>query len=116
MHPALKSVASSNIAGYRYNPPTQQLVVAFLSGDLYVYEGVPQNVADGFDAAGSKGSYLNGTIKSGGFSFHLVDESVVDGIFGPSASSSASNAQVNRQRQAMTMDLVTRYPFLRFAF
>ena len=58
------SVASSNIAAVGYDGNTQTLEVEFLSGSIYQYFGVPQNMYDQLTAAGSKGRFLNTYIKN----------------------------------------------------
>ena len=56
-------VLSSNIASLGYDAATQTLQVEFLSGSLYQYFDVPQNVFEDFKNAGSKGKYLAVQIK-----------------------------------------------------
>ena len=56
-------VDSSNIEAIGYEAGAQELQVRFLSGDTYVYHGVPEEVYDELMAAPSKGSYLNRMIK-----------------------------------------------------
>lgn len=58
------SVASSNIASIGYDEPSQTLEVEFLSGTIYQYYGVPQNVYDQLMQDGSKGRFLNTYIKN----------------------------------------------------
>lgn len=58
------SVASSNIASIGYDAPTQTLEVEFLSGTIYQYYGVPENMYDQLMQAGSKGRFLNTYIKN----------------------------------------------------
>jgi lysyl-tRNA synthetase class 2 len=47
----------------RYDPATSRLLIAFQSGRRYVYRGVPQAVAEGFQRAFSKGEYFNDHIR-----------------------------------------------------
>lgn len=54
---------SSNLAGYDYDPASRLLKIQFTSGRTYVYEGVPQEVADGLSTASSPGQYFNSSIK-----------------------------------------------------
>ena len=56
-------VSSSNIASIGYDAATQTLQVEFLSGSIYQYFDVPQNVFDEFIKAISKGKYLAAQIK-----------------------------------------------------
>ena len=58
------SVASSNIAAVGYDPATETLEVEFLSGSVYQYYNVPQNMYDQLMKEGSKGRFLNIYIKS----------------------------------------------------
>lgn len=57
------SVASSNLASVGYDPATQTLEVEFLSGSIYQYFNVPQNVYDQLMKESSKGRFLNTYIK-----------------------------------------------------
>ena len=54
---------SSVIRFFRYAPDTRELKVGFVSGRLYVYEGVPPEVATAFGNARSKGTYFNREIR-----------------------------------------------------
>ena len=58
------SVASSNIASIGYDAPSQTLEVEFLSGTIYQYYGVPENMYEQLMQAGSKGRFLNTYIKN----------------------------------------------------
>lgn len=58
------SVASSNIASIGYDAPSQTLEVEFMSGTIYQYYGVPENMYDQLMQAGSKGRFLNTYIKN----------------------------------------------------
>ena len=58
------SVASSNIASIGYDAPSQTLEVEFLSGTIYQYFGVPENMYNELMQAGSKGRFLNTYIKN----------------------------------------------------
>jgi hypothetical protein len=59
----LTPLASSNLAGYDYDPDTQTLQIRFKSGRTYSYASVPQGVVDGLGTADSPGQYFNSTIK-----------------------------------------------------
>jgi hypothetical protein len=54
---------STVIAHARYDADKQILTVVFVSGLVYKYLKVPQNVYDAFRSSGSKGAYLNKFIK-----------------------------------------------------
>lgn len=54
---------SSVIANINYQTDEKMLIVVFLSGDVYVYEKVPEKIYKEFKAATSKGNYLNRKIK-----------------------------------------------------
>ena len=58
------SVASSNIAAIGYDPATETLEIAFLSGAIYQYYNVPENMYDQLMREGSKGRFLNAYIKN----------------------------------------------------
>lgn len=59
----MQYVDSSNIEAIGHDAGAQELHVRFLSGDTYVYHGVPQEIYDQLMDAPSKGSYLNRVIK-----------------------------------------------------
>lgn len=54
---------SSVIRKYLYKPELQILTIVYVSGAVYDYLDVPQQVFDDFRAAFSKGTYLNKNIK-----------------------------------------------------
>jgi hypothetical protein len=54
---------SSVIKKYFYKPELQILTIVYVSGAVYDYLEVPQNIFDDFRAAFSKGIYLNKNIK-----------------------------------------------------
>ena len=54
---------SSNIASIRYDEERLLLEVEFLNGSRYHYYDVPQQIAQAFDQAGSKGEFLAVSIK-----------------------------------------------------
>lgn len=60
---------SSLINGALYWPEHRALEISLAGGRRYLYLGVPADVAEGFAAASSKGSYFNGTIR-GRFDCH----------------------------------------------
>lgn len=54
---------SSVIKTYFYKPELQILTIVYVSGAVYDYLDVPQEVFDDFRAAFSQGVYLNKKIK-----------------------------------------------------
>jgi hypothetical protein len=54
---------SSNITEFSYDPSTETLRVVFNSGGEYDYFNVPQSTHRMFQAAASKGEFLNRHIK-----------------------------------------------------
>jgi lysyl-tRNA synthetase class 2 len=50
---------STVIRSFDYDPDSQQLWIRFVSGKLYIYEGVPEDIHDGLCGARSKGEYFN---------------------------------------------------------
>ena len=58
------SVASSNLASVGYDPATETLEVEFLSGSVYQYYNVPENMYDQLMREGSKGRFLHYYIKN----------------------------------------------------
>ena len=64
---------SSLIRGARYWPDHLALELCLASGRRYLYLGVPPEVAEGFQQAGSKGSYFNRHIK-GQFNCHALKD------------------------------------------
>lgn len=58
-----KALASSNIGGIHYDVNTQTLTVEFKSGSRYAYHGVPADVVQDFENAGSPGQFFASDIK-----------------------------------------------------
>lgn len=54
---------SSVISKYYYKPELRILTIVYISGAVYDYLDVPQEVFDEFRSAYSKGVYLNAEIK-----------------------------------------------------
>jgi lysyl-tRNA synthetase class 2 len=54
---------SSVIRFFRYAPDRRELTVTFVSGRVYVYEDVPDEVAAAFKNARSKGAFFNQQIR-----------------------------------------------------
>lgn len=113
MHALLKPVVSSNVAGMLHLA-CGTLIVAFTSGALYAYDGVPPHVAEDLAQAGSKGRYLNLWIKGGGYAYRRIDEGELDRLAG------GQGASAPRRRTpldpAALASLLERYAFLRLAF
>ncbi|WP_371833210.1 KTSC domain-containing protein [Ferrovibrio sp.] len=57
------SFTSSNIASIRYDAEQSVLEIAFHNGGTYQYYDVPSHVAEDFERAESKGSFLASAIK-----------------------------------------------------
>ena len=60
---------SSQVEQIGYDRTREQLFVKFVSGGLYRYAGVPEDVADRFLRAESAGKFLNTGIKKGGYTY-----------------------------------------------
>jgi hypothetical protein len=54
---------SSVIRSHSYDAQTRALTITFVTGRRYVYDGVPQEVVDGFKAAFSRGTFFNREIR-----------------------------------------------------
>jgi hypothetical protein len=54
---------SSVIRRFVYDPAARELWIEFVTGRRYVYEDVPDEVAEGLGSAPSKGVYFNTTIR-----------------------------------------------------
>ena len=59
-----RRVVSSNVHSVGYDPNTHTLEVEFLSGGVYQYYGVSQNLYDQMMRASSKGQFLHAYIKN----------------------------------------------------
>jgi len=59
----MPAVRSSAIVRIRYQPKERELLVTFVSGKTYAYEGVPERVYDAFVAAPSHGTFFNEIIR-----------------------------------------------------
>ena len=57
------AMPSSVVAGTRYDPDTHTLRIYYVSGAVYDYKDVPEDVYAAMKAAGSKGIFLNKEIK-----------------------------------------------------
>ena len=69
--PEMTFVDSSNIEAIGYDDEAQELHVRFLSGETYVYHGVPRERFDAMMDAPSKGSFLNREVK-GAFEYNKL--------------------------------------------
>lgn len=58
------SVASSNVSSIGYDSDIQVLEVEFLSGSIYQYFGVPEQLYETLMENPSKGTFLNANIKN----------------------------------------------------
>lgn len=56
-------VISSALSTIAYDPQDQALLIRFQDGRVYLYYGVPHDVADELLAAESKGKCFNSTIR-----------------------------------------------------
>ena len=63
---------SSVISKYYYKPELRILTIVYISGAVYDYLDVPQELFDAFRAAYSKGVFLNTEIKPN-FAYHKRD-------------------------------------------
>jgi hypothetical protein len=54
---------STAIREFDYRPESQELLVTFVTGRRYLYEGVPEEVARRFRSAISKGRFFNANIR-----------------------------------------------------
>jgi hypothetical protein len=65
------AVDSSAILRIRYQPKGETLLVTFVSGNTYAYDGVPAPIYDAFLAAESSGKFFNTHIRDR-YSYRLV--------------------------------------------
>ncbi len=65
-------VVSESIAAIGYNDDAEVLEVEFVTGTVYRYRGVPQDVYEDFRQAPSKGAFFNRHIKDA-FPWELVE-------------------------------------------
>lgn len=72
--PLVAAEESLHISSYGYDAEFQMLDVKFkTSGAVYRYFGVPENIYRGLEAARTKGTYVNRTVKGGGFRYERID-------------------------------------------
>jgi hypothetical protein len=65
-------VTSSNLASVGYDPTNRVLEIEFLSGSIYQYFNVPENIYSGLMQAGSHGSYFDAFVKKAGYRYARV--------------------------------------------
>lgn len=65
MNPEMEPVVSSNVAAIGYDENAEEVYVEFLDSGLYAYGGVSLPVFREFQAASSKGSFVNQILKPG---------------------------------------------------
>ena len=63
---------SSVVAAMKYDAEHEILRIIYVSGDIYDYKNVPEDVYKEMKSSGSKGTYLNKKIK-GNFEFEKVN-------------------------------------------
>ena len=66
-----KRVSSSSIASIGYDADTETLVVEFVTGRVYRYLGVDEEVHEAFMSAPSKGTFFNEQIR-GAYPFEQI--------------------------------------------
>jgi KTSC domain len=59
----MESVVSSNVASIGYDADVEEVYVEFLESGVYAYSGVPLPVFQDFQAAPSKGTFVNQILK-----------------------------------------------------
>ncbi len=64
---------SSVINYYRYDEKSHTLMITFVTGMVYHYKNVPEEIFKMFRAAGSKGRYFNQFIKDK-FKFTKIED------------------------------------------
>ncbi|HZW03281.1 MAG TPA: KTSC domain-containing protein [Anaerolineaceae bacterium] len=65
-------LVSSTIASAGYDPQDQTLELEFISGTVYRYYTVPEEVFSGLLSAGSAGQFFDTNIKKAGYKFERV--------------------------------------------
>lgn len=88
-------VDSPNIEAIGYDDATQDLRVEFLSGGHLVYQQVPREIFDEFQAAPSKGSFLNRRLRNTyRFTRHLKPDGLYVVFDGPPSHESGRFVEV----------------------
>lgn len=115
MHPQMKAVVSSNVAGYLYLASKATLVIAFLNGGVYAYEDVNAKVAGQIEQVSSVGQWLNREIK-GCYPCQRLDDAALDRLLEGQPPMPDSRRILSPLERAQLSGLLERYPFLRAAF
>lgn len=115
MHPQMKAVVSSNVAGYMYLAAKATLVIAFLNGGVYAYENVSADVAGEIERVSSVGQWLNREIKRR-YTCQRLDDSALDLLLDGQAPVPDRRRTLSALERAQLSGLLERYPFLRAAF
>ena len=58
------AMPSTVIKDFDYDADTRELEITFVTGRVYVYSAVPEDVFEGFLAASSKGEFFNAEIRN----------------------------------------------------
>ena len=66
------SVSSKNLSSVGYDEETSVLEIAFNSGFVYQYYGIPVFLYTGLMVAGSKGEYFDRNIRKAHYSYRQV--------------------------------------------
>ena len=66
-------VTSKNIKSVGYDSQSKTLQVEFLTGSIYEYYDVPNDVFDKFITAESKGTFFHKYIKNGGYKYRKLE-------------------------------------------
>jgi ADP-ribosylglycohydrolase len=61
--PELRPVVSSAVAATGYDEAAEEAYVEFIESGTYVYERVPRAIWQAFEAADSKGGFVNDVLK-----------------------------------------------------
>jgi hypothetical protein len=67
-----KAVSSSAIASIGYEKSSSTLEIEFITGTVYQYENVPENVYQGLITASSKGLYFDQHVRDAGYSYTRI--------------------------------------------
>ncbi|EME4038605.1 KTSC domain-containing protein [Morganella morganii] len=65
-------VSSSNLHSVGYDQATSTLEIAFHSGGIYQYSGVPSHIHSGLMNASSKGQYFDAHIKKARYPYRKM--------------------------------------------
>ena len=70
--PTMKPVESSNVAAIGYDREGERFAVHFKGGQTYVYDGVPDKVAQDVITSKSIGAAVSAKIVKGGFAYNRI--------------------------------------------